>query len=71
MEVFVVIFIVLLLAVAGMSVGVMFGRPPLKGSCGGLGAVGVEKACGCTDGCDQENRAKTDRPSEAKVTVYR
>ncbi len=29
-------FVILLLVVAGMAIGVMFGRKPLKGSCGGL-----------------------------------
>ena len=53
---FIVIFLVLLCCVAGMAVGVMFGRPPLKGSCGGLGAVGVEKVCGCSHGCAKQDQ---------------
>jgi hypothetical protein len=28
-----------------MAVGVMRGRPPIAGSCGGLGAMGVDGAC--------------------------
>ncbi len=49
---FIVIFVLLLLVVGLMSIGVIFGRAPLKGSCGGLGAVGVEKVCGCGgNGC--------------------
>lgn len=50
LQLFIVIFIVLALVMALMAIGVMFGRKPLQGSCGGLGAVGVEKACGCKDG---------------------
>lgn len=29
-------FIVIALAIAGMAIGVMFGRPAIKGSCGGV-----------------------------------
>ena len=35
--IYVVSCIVLLLAVAGMAVGVLFGGKPIRGSCGGLG----------------------------------
>ncbi|MDO4435433.1 MAG: (Na+)-NQR maturation NqrM [Cardiobacteriaceae bacterium] len=69
METFIAIFVLLLVAVAGMSVGVIFGRAPLKGSCGGLGAVGVEKACGCTDGCDQEKASSSSTTST--ISIYR
>lgn len=41
-------FAVLLAAIAGMAIGVMNGRPAIRGSCGGLNG----KACGvCTAGC--------------------
>ena len=29
-------FIIIVLAIAGMAVGVGFGRPAIKGSCGGI-----------------------------------
>ena len=41
-------FIVMLLVVAGMAIGVMAGRKPIGGSCGGLAnAVGIDHACTC------------------------
>jgi uncharacterized protein len=30
---------------AAMAIGVLMGRPPIKGSCGGLGAVGIKENC--------------------------
>lgn len=34
-------------ALAGLGLGVLFGRPGLKGSCGGAGAT--DGACACAD----------------------
>jgi hypothetical protein len=52
-------FILLLLVVAGMAIGVMFGRKPLKGSCGGL-ANGSDSSCSVCGGnpakCDESAR---------------
>ncbi len=39
-------FIALLLAVAAMAVGVLFGRAPIRGSCGGVGAGGCTVCSG-------------------------
>lgn len=50
-----------LLVGAGMAVGVIMGRPPLKGSCGGLGNDGKCGLCGRTasevEQCPDRGRA--------------
>lgn len=53
-----VLISLLLMAVimAAMAVGVIFGRTPIKGSCGGLNNVGVEENCELCGG----NPAKCD-----------
>ena len=43
--VFVLAFLVMGLIMSGMAIGAMAGRGPLKGSCGGLSAVGIEGRC--------------------------
>lgn len=32
------------LAIAGLAVGLLFGRAPIRGSCGGLSCVGLDCA---------------------------
>lgn len=39
--------VVMLLVVGGMAIGVMFGRKPLAGSCGGVGKALGEKEYVC------------------------
>lgn len=38
-------FAAMLIILGGMAVGVMFGRQPIKGSCGGMSAVGIDAEC--------------------------
>ena len=40
----------MLLIITIMSVGLWFGRRPIKGSCGGLGAAGVSQSCSLCGG---------------------
>ena len=42
---FVLALLVFMAIMAAMAVGVIFGRGPIKGSCGGLGAVGIDQDC--------------------------
>ena len=60
MALFFISMLVVALVIAGMAVGVIMGRPPIKGSCGGLGALGVDQACDLCGGdprrCDEETR---------------
>lgn len=59
MSIFLVTFAVIGLVIAGMAVGVLLGRKPIQGSCGGMSALGMETACDICGGdqtkCDEEN----------------
>jgi hypothetical protein len=60
----------LLLVIAAMSVGVMMGRKPIAGSCGGVGAaLGEENyvcdICGGDPAKCDEQADETDKTSEA------
>ena len=63
-------FGVFLLVIAAMAIGYIVQRKTISGSCGGLGAVGVEKVCGCEKPCDKrlerERKAKELAEQQAK-----
>lgn len=46
MTVFLITFAVLMLVVVAMAIGIIAGRPAIKGSCGGLNQVGLSGSCG-------------------------
>ncbi len=56
MVIFLVTFAFLLIVVAAMAVGYIVQRKTLAGSCGGLDALGIEKACDCEEPCEKRQR---------------
>jgi len=57
-------FVFLLIIVAAMSIGVMRGRAPIAGSCGGLNNLGVDGACEICGGDPGKCDEKTDAPAK-------
>jgi hypothetical protein len=56
MSTFILTFVILLLVVAAMAVGYLVQRKTLAGSCGGLGSMGIEKACDCDNPCEKRQQ---------------
>ncbi|MDG6897289.1 hypothetical protein A6A19_04595 [Actinobacillus delphinicola] len=52
MEVFILTFCIFILVIVGLAIGFIFKRRVLKGSCGGITALGMKKACDCEEPCD-------------------
>ncbi|MBR1374867.1 MAG: (Na+)-NQR maturation NqrM [Cardiobacteriaceae bacterium] len=73
MTVFAISFVIFMCVILAMSVGVLCGRKPIAGSCGGIANLGMEKACGCTDVCknEEEKKAQEEKKTNAKVEIYR
>lgn len=64
MDIFLVVFIVMMVLVIAMSVGVILGRKPISGSCGGMSALGMDVACDVCKG----DKTKCDKEINASVT---
>ena len=59
MSTFLLVLLIVGLLMAAMSVGVIFGRKPITGTCGGLGAAGITGPCeicgGDTSKCEENS----------------
>lgn len=45
-------FGIFILVILGMAVGYIFSKRSIKGSCGGISALGMQKMCDCEEPCD-------------------
>lgn len=64
METFILAIVILGLLILGMSVGVIMGRKPLKGSCGGVGAAMGEEEYVCPMCGDDPNKCENENPKQ-------
>lgn len=53
---FIAAFVLFLLVIGGMSLGYVFRHRSLRGSCGGITALGMEKVCDCPEPCDARKK---------------
>lgn len=60
-------FMILVSVVIVMAVGVLFGRQPIKGSCGGMAAIGMKNACDICGGDDQKCETESRRIAEQRA----
>ncbi|MBA4742211.1 MAG: (Na+)-NQR maturation NqrM [Azoarcus sp.] len=61
MTIYIVTFLIMGIAVLAMAVGVLAGRKPIAGSCGGLGKFNVDCVAGCDKPCPKrEARAQAE-----------
>ncbi|WP_104201869.1 (Na+)-NQR maturation NqrM [Billgrantia saliphila] len=64
MTTFFVVLGFMLLIMAAMAIGVIAGRKPIAGSCGGLNKLGLKEGCDICGGkdevCEEENRKRNE-----------
>lgn len=56
MTLFFLTFILFLLVFVAMALGYLVQRKTLAGSCGGLGELGIDKACDCDKPCEKRKK---------------
>lgn len=73
MAIFAISFVLLVLAMLGMAIGVLFGRPPIRGTCGGLNnhARSNVDCLVCCDGCDNNTRGRDRAAALRRLTCSR
>lgn len=54
MQTFLLVLALFLVVVLIMAVGYILQRKTISGSCGGISALGMDKACDCDDPCDKK-----------------
>lgn len=64
-------FCLLFLVITGMAIGVLVKGKPIKGSCGGISALGMGTACDICGGdpadCDKNDRELPAIPNESSL----
>ncbi|MCK8045737.1 MULTISPECIES: (Na+)-NQR maturation NqrM [Shewanella] len=68
---FIAAFVVLIGFFLLMSIGYLVKRQAVAGSCGGLGALGIEKACDCDDPCDKRKARMAEQERKEKLAQNR
>ena len=63
MTVFLLTFAIFITITIAMAIGYIVQQKSISGSCGGLGALGIDKACDCPEPCDRR------KAREAKETA--
>lgn len=66
---FIFAFLLMLVVVSVMAVGVVFGRQPMSGSCGGMKALGLDMECEICGGDLSKCDSSTIADSESELDL--
>ncbi len=72
MSTFILTFVCFLIVMSIMAIGYIVQRKKIAGSCGGLGSLGIEKACDCPEPCDRKkSRMEKERIRAEKLQEWK
>ena len=69
---FLIVFTFMAIVTGIMAIGVMFGRKPIAGSCGGMSAIGMESECDVCGGDKSKchNESDMSKSKESQSLAY-
>jgi hypothetical protein len=71
MTTFILAFVFFLIVFSAMTIGYLLQKKAISGSCGGLGALGIEKACDCPEPCDRKKaRMEKELEKQRKLEAW-
>ncbi|HAU94014.1 MAG: (Na+)-NQR maturation NqrM [Pseudomonadota bacterium] len=71
MSTFILAFAFFLVMVSAMAIGYIMQKKSISGSCGGLGALGIDKACDCPEPCDRKKaRMEKEQARQEKLKEW-
>lgn len=70
MQTFFLVFVMMIVVFAAMGIGYIVQRKSISGSCGGLGAMGIEKACDCDKPCDERKAHLAKQQRQEKIKEW-
>jgi hypothetical protein len=72
MSTFILAFFFFIIVVLAMAIGYMVQKKSIAGSCGGLGALGIAKACDCPEPCDRKKmRMEREEARQQKLNEWK
>ncbi len=60
--IFLITFLMFILVGLGMAIGYILQKKTLRGSCGGLEQMGIERACDCESVCEEHSLYQIQEP---------
>lgn len=70
MQTFILVFVMMLVVFVAMGIGYILQRKTISGSCGGLGAMGIEKACDCDNPCEERKARMAKQERQRKIKEW-
>lgn len=69
MTIFILTLGFFLVIVMAMAIGYIVQQKTLAGSCGGLGSMGIEKACDCDNPCEKRQERERLAAEREPITI--